>query len=135
MDVPDALLDRGDDRLHVGGGERVHEVDTDRRDDLVGAEMHREQTVRALDARMGARDRADRRDHFQRGRLTDEEPLGLAGEEHSHDSRTPMPMDAAPSSTERSNASLVAIPARAIIKPISAAVSSKSTMNMVGSLL
>src|SRR5438067_13724792 len=57
----------------------------DRRDNLVGAEMHREQTVRPLDARMGARDRADRRDHFRRSRLTDEEPLGLAGEEHGHD--------------------------------------------------
>src|SRR2546427_597446 len=50
-------------------------------------------------------------------------------------SRTPMPMEAAPSSTGRSNVSLAAIPPRAIIKPISAAVSSKSTMNMVGSLL
>ena len=46
-----------------------------------------------------------------------------------------MPMDAAPSSIGRSNVSLATIPARAIITPISAAVSSKSTMNIVGSLL
>src|SRR6266404_5810963 len=113
MDVPDPLLDRGDDRLHVGGGERVHEVDADRRDDLLGAEMHREQTVRPLDARMAARAR------------------NMA----TTPSRIPMPMDAAPSSTGRPKVSLAAIPARAIITPISAAVSSNRTMNIVGSLL
>ena len=46
-----------------------------------------------------------------------------------------MPIDAAPSSTGRCNASLAAIPARAITTPISAAVSSKSTRNIAGSLL
>ena len=38
-----------------------------------------------LDAFVNARDRTDRRDHFRGGRLTDEEPLGLASEEHGHD--------------------------------------------------
>ncbi len=33
MDALNALLNRGNDRLHVGGGERFPKVDTDRRDD------------------------------------------------------------------------------------------------------
>src|SRR6266849_5178483 len=85
MDGPRLVLDGGDDRLYVGGGERVDEVHADRRDDLIRTEVDREQAVRPLDARLPARDRADRRDHLRVGRLTDEEPLALTGEEHGDD--------------------------------------------------
>src|SRR5438552_19012026 len=136
MDALAGLLDRGNDRLHVGGGERVPEVDTDRRDDLVGPRC----TVnRPFDRSTPGQARAI----AQIDETTSEaagspmrSPLASRARNMATTPRSnPIPMDAAPSSTGRSNVSLAAMPTTAMITPISAAVSSKSTMNIVGSLL
>src|SRR5262245_26694936 len=57
---PYAIFDGADGCLHVGGRQGVGEIRGDRRDDLLGREMDREQAVRALDARVLSGDRADR---------------------------------------------------------------------------
>src|SRR5712691_8490267 len=136
MDGPDALLDRGADRLHVGGGERVHEVDADRRDDLLRARCTVNKPFdRSTPGWPRAIAQIDETTSNAAGSPMRSPLASRARNMATTPSRTPMPMDAAPSSTGRCNVSLIAIPARAITTPISAAVSSKSTMNIVGSLL
>jgi hypothetical protein len=58
---PDLLLEAGDDPLHVAGGEIVGEIDAERRDDLAGAKLYRQQPVGMLDARLRARGRRSSR--------------------------------------------------------------------------
>ena len=62
MGGPHTVLDRGDGRLHVGGGETVLEVRGDGGHDLIGTEMDREEAHHALDSRLRKRDRANRGD-------------------------------------------------------------------------
>src|SRR6266849_868337 len=120
MDGPRLVLDGGDDRLHVGGGERVDEVHADRRDDLIRTEVDREQTARPLDpgcARSIAQ--IDETTSESAGSPMRSPLLSRARDMATTPSRSPMAMDATPSSTGRRNAWRAAIPARAIMMPIS----------------
>ena len=85
MGLAHARLDRGHDVLDLARGEVVAEVDAEAGHHLARPDVHGEEAVRALDAGLGAHDRADGvRDPRVRG-LADEQALALAGEEGGHE--------------------------------------------------
>lgn len=114
MTIADALLDTSDAGFDLRRAQRVVELDAQRRDDLVGSELDREDAVRTVDPGLAPGDGLDRVGDFGISLLADQQALAFArqqsggrGEDEAQARRLASP----PSTRSNSDLLRIALPA------------------------